>query len=109
MVLDEKLDELRVLGRKAVLAAETPGLDPAQLRVIAPAAFGDAMEDRGAVQQPLTLEAGDEAAAQRILVPQLAHGEAAHDAPDGGGALVHGVHADKITTHLAADTPDGGR
>jgi len=29
MVLDQELDELRVLRRKAVLAAEAPGLDPA--------------------------------------------------------------------------------
>src|SRR6266851_7515509 len=109
MVLDEKLDELRVLGRKAVLAAETPGLDPAQLRVIAPAAFGDVMEDRGDVQQPMTLEAGDEAAAQRILVRKLEHGETAHVAHDGEDVLVYGVHVEKIVLHLADDAPEGGQ
>jgi len=76
MVLDEKLDELRVLGRKAVLAAETPGLDPAQLRVIAPAAFGDVVEYRGDVQQPMALEAGDEAMinAGKPAIRELADG-----------------------------------
>src|SRR5206468_5476530 len=71
MVLDEELDELRVFGRKAMLAAEAPGLDLAQLRVIASAALGDVVEDRRDVQQPMALEAGDDAAAQRVLVRKL--------------------------------------
>ena len=109
VLLDEELDELRVFGRKAVLAAETPGIEPAQLRVIAPAAFGDVMEDRGDVQQPVALEAGDEAAAQRILVRKLEHREAAHVAHDGEDVLVHGVHVEKIVLHLSDDAPEGGQ
>ncbi len=108
MVLDEELDELQVFGRKAVLAAETPGLEPAELRVIAPAAFGDVVEYRGDVQQPMALEAGDEAAAQRILVRELEHREAAHVAQDCEDVLVHGVHVEKVVLHLADDAPEGG-
>src|SRR5258706_3783235 len=109
MVLDEELDELQVFGRKAVLAAETPGLEPAELRVIAPAAFGDVVEYRGDVQQPMALEAGDEAAAQRILVRELEHREAADIAQDREDVLVHGVHVEKIVLHLADDAPEGGQ
>src|SRR2546425_11417732 len=77
MVLDQELDELCVFRLEAVRAAETPGLEPAQLRMIAPAALGDVVEDRRYVPQPVALEAGDEAAAQRTFVCQLEHGEAA--------------------------------
>src|SRR5205809_4876691 len=107
MVLDQKLDELRVFGRKAMLAAETPGLDPAELRVIASAALGDIVEDRRDVQQPMALEAGYEAAAQRILVRKLKHREAAHVAHDGEDVLVHGVHVEQIVLHLADDATEG--
>src|SRR5258708_12598083 len=100
MVLDEMLDELRVLGRKAVLAAEAPGLDPAQLRVIAPAALGDVVEDRGDVQQPMALEAGDEAAAQRILVRKLEHREAAPVAHTGHDFLIPPAPLENILLHL---------
>src|SRR5712691_6267286 len=109
MVLDEELDELRVFGRKAMLAAETPGLEPAQLRVIASAAFGDVVEDRGDVQQPMALEAGDETAAQWILVRKLEHREAAHVAHDGEDVLVHGIYVEKIVLHLADDAAEGGQ
>src|SRR5260221_11961123 len=88
MVLDEELDELHVFGRKAVLAAETPGLEPAPLRVIAPAAFGDVVEYRGDVQRPVARAAGEVAGAQWIFVRELAHSEAARDTPDRGEALV---------------------
>jgi hypothetical protein len=108
MVLDKELDELHVLRRKAVLTAESPGLEPPQLRVVAPATFGDVMEDRGDVEQPMALETGDEAAAQRILVRKLEHREAAHVAHDGEDVLVYGVHMEKIVLHLADDTPEGG-
>src|SRR6266702_1434428 len=71
MVLDEELDELCVFRLEAVRAAETPGLEPAQLRMIAPAALGDVVKDRRDVKQPVALEAGDEAAAPRIFVRKL--------------------------------------
>src|SRR5881397_3407341 len=108
MVLDEELDELRVFGRKAMLAAEPPGLEPAQLRVIASAPFGDVVEDRRNVEQPVALEAGDEAAAQRILVRKLEHREAAHVAHHGEDVLVHGVRMEKIVLHLADDATESG-
>src|SRR2546425_4416317 len=109
MVRDEDLDELRVFGRKAMLAAETPGLEPAQLRVIASAALGDVVEDRRDVQQPMALEAGDEAATQRILVRKLEHREAAYVAHDGEDVLVYGVYVEQIVPHLADDATEGGQ
>src|SRR5881296_1695735 len=109
MVRDEELDELRVFGRKAMLAAETPGLEPVQLRVIASAALGDIVEDRRDVQQPMALEAGDETAAQRILVRKLEHREAAHVAHDGEDVLVHGVRVEQIVLHLADDATKRGQ
>src|SRR5437667_4243367 len=108
MVLDQELDELRVFGRKSMLPAETPGLDPPQPRVIASAALGDVVEDRRDVQQPMALEAGDETAAQRVLVRKLEHREAAHVAHDGEDVLVHGVRMEKIVLHLADDATESG-
>src|SRR5437773_2393684 len=109
MVLYKELDELGVFGRKAVITAEAPRLDPAQLRVIASAALGDVVEYRRDVQQPMTLEAGDEAAAERILVRKLEHREAAHVAHDGKDVLVHGIRVEQIVLHLADDAPEGGQ
>jgi len=94
MVLDEELDELHVFGRKAVLA-EKRGPRPAQLRVIAPRPLAMSWNIAGDVRKPVALEAGDEAAAQRILVRELEHREARTLRRTVRMCCVHGVHVGK--------------
>src|SRR5262252_8008566 len=89
-----------------VSAADTPGVDHAELRMVAAATLGDVVEDRRDVQQPVALKAGDQAAAQRILVRELEHGEAAQVAHDLHDVLIDRVHVEQVVLHLADDLPE---
>src|SRR5260370_39100636 len=109
MVHDEELDELCVFRLEAVRAAETPGLEPAQLRMIAPAALGDVVKDRRDVKQPVALEAGDEAGGQRVFFGELRPGGAPQGGRDGGEVLGDGVDVGYTVLHRAADGPERGQ
>ena len=71
MLLDQPGDELGVLLREAVLAAEAPGIAGAQRGVVAAAALGDVVEEAGEVEHLDALEVRHQPRAQRVLVRVL--------------------------------------
>jgi len=77
--------------------------------VVAATALGDIVEYRRDVQQPVALEAGDQPAAQRILVRELEHGEAAQVAHHGEDVLVDRVDVEEVVLHLATMRRNAGR
>ena len=74
--------------------------------VVAAAALGDVVEERGDVQQPAALEAAHQLAAQRILVRELGHGEAPQVAHHHQDVLVDGVDVEQVVLHLADDAAE---
>ena len=107
MVLHQKLHQLRVLRCKAMRAAETPRFAPAERGMVASAALGDVMKNGRDIQQPVTLQAAHEAAAQRIFVRMLHHGEAPQVPHHGEDVLVHGIDMEQVVLHLPHDAPEG--
>ena len=61
------------------------------------------------IEQPVPLEAAHQLAAQRKLVRELGHGEAAHVAQHHQDVLVDGVDVEQIVLHLADDAAELGR
>ena len=103
MLCDQPADEVDVLGREPVRAAEAACLGGTQRRVVAAAALRDVVEQTGEVEHFLALEIADQPRAQRILVPVLRFGEAAQVADDHQAVLVHGVDVEEVVLHLADD------
>ena len=103
---DQPGDELGVLRRQAVRAAEAPRVARAQRRVVAAAALGDVVEQPGEVEHLLALEVGDQPRAQRILVRVLRLGEAAQVADHHQDVLVDRVDVEQVVLHLADDAAE---
>jgi hypothetical protein len=89
-----------------VLAAETPRVARAKLRMVAAAAFGDVVEQAGDVEHVATLEVGHQPRARRILVRMLRFGETAQIADHHQDMLVDGVDVEQVVLHLADDPPE---
>src|SRR5580765_5463397 len=89
-----------------MLPAEAPGLDLPQLRMVAAPSFGDIVEERRDVEEPMAIETRDQPAAQRILVRELEHREAAQVAHHGEDMLIHRVDVEKVVLHLPDDAPE---
>ena len=106
VVGDQPCDELGVLGRQAVRAAEAARVALAERRVIAAAALGDVVEQPGEVEHFLALEVGDEPRAQRVLVRVLRLAEAAQVADHHQDVLVDRVDVEEVVLHLADDAAE---
>ena len=100
---DEELDQRRVGALDAVVAAEARDLARAELGVVAAAALGDVVEERGDVEHPGPLEGRGELRAERVLVGVLGDQEAAHVAQHHQDVLVDGVDVEQVVLHLADD------
>jgi hypothetical protein len=87
----------------AVLAAEAAHLDGAQLGVVAAAALGNVVEQRGHVQHPGLVPARGQLRAERVLVRMLGDEEAAHVAQHHQDVLVHRVDVEQVVLHLPHD------
>ena len=74
--------------------------------MVAAAALGDIVEQRGDIQQPGLREIGHQLAAERIFVRMLAHGEAAHVAHHHQDVLVDRVDVEQVVLHLADDAAE---
>ena len=77
VVANEPDDEFAFLGGEAVAVAELLRVDGPALGMAAAAALGDVVENRRDVEQPGGVEVGDELAAERVFVRELALGKAA--------------------------------
>ena len=106
VLADEPADELGVLARQAVRAAEPPRLALAERRVVAAAALGDVVEQAGEVEHLPAREIGDEPRAQRIFVRVLRLGEPAQVADHHQDVLVHRVDVEEVVLHLADDAAE---
>src|SRR3954470_19271320 len=106
MILDEPGHEAGVEFRQSMLDAEAQGIDFAQRRMIAAAAFRDVMEQSGKVEKLGPLEIAHQAACKRKLMRELRHREAPQIAHDVEDVLVDGVDVIQIVLHLADDAPE---
>ncbi len=106
VLLDQPGDELGVLARKLVRAAESPRVGAAQRRMIAAAALGDIVKQSGEIEHFRPREVGDQPRAQRIFVRVLGLGEAAQIADHHQDVLVDGVDVEQVVLHLADDASE---
>ena len=105
-MLDQKPHQCSVLVGQAVIPAEASRVARAQCAVIAAAALGDVVEQRGDIQQPGVLEVGDQLAAERVLVRVLRQREPAQVAQHLQDVLVHRVDMEQVMLHLPHDAPE---
>ena len=103
---DEPFDQRGILAGDAVVAAEAPRLAHAELGVVAAAALGDVVEERGDVEHPGPVERRRELRAERVLVGVLGDQEAAHVAQHHDDVLVDRVDVEEVVLHLADDAPE---
>lgn len=103
---DQELDQLRVFARDAVLLAEARHVARAQRGMVAAAALGDVVEQRGHVQQPGLVPAGRELRAERVLVGVLGDEEAPHVAQHHQDVLVDRVDVEQVVLHLPHDAAE---
>jgi hypothetical protein len=106
----QELDERASARLDAVLAAEAPHLACAELGVVAAAALGDVVEQRGHVQQVGACPTCGQLRAERVLVRVLGDEEAPHIAQHHQDVLVHRVDVEQVVLHLPDDargTPTG--
>ena len=103
---DEPGDELGVLARHAVRAAEPARVALAQRRMVAAAALGDVVEEPREIEHLPALEIGDEPRAQRIFVRVLRLGEPAQVADHHQDVLVDRVDVEEVVLHLADDAAE---
>jgi hypothetical protein len=106
VVLHEEHHQVGVLLRQAVAPAEAPRIRHAERRMVAASPLGDVVEQRGDIQQPAALEAAHQLAAQRELMRELRHGEAAQVAQHHQDVLVDRVDVIEVVLHLADDAPE---
>ena len=75
--MDQPGDEIRVLARESVPAAEAARVHRAQLRVVAAAPLGDVVEEGREVEQLGLAKVPDQPAAKRILMGEFLDRETA--------------------------------
>ncbi len=109
MVLDQEFRELAVFPGNLMLLAKQANLFGAKVRMVAAAALGDVVVEGGDVEQPRPLEAAHQLAAQRELVRELGHREAAQVAQHHQDVLVDRVDVEQIVLHLADDAAELGQ
>ncbi len=73
--------------------------------MVAAAALGDVVEQRGDVEQPVALEGHDQPRHQRVFVRVLSHREPAHVAQHHQDVLVDRIDVEEVVLHLADDAP----
>ena len=79
MLTHEKLDELRVYFSDTVHLAKAMHFHCAKLRVIAPAALGNVVKQRGDIQHPMLFKLRHKLAAKRVFMRMLRNREAPQD------------------------------
>jgi hypothetical protein len=88
---------------------ERAHIERAELGMVAAAPLRDVVIDGGHVEQPAALETRHELGAQRKLVRELRHGEAAQVAHHHEDVLVHRVDVKKVVLHLSHDAAELGQ
>ena len=106
VVLDQELHQLAILFREAVPRGELAYVVRAELGMVAAAAFRDVVVQGGDEQQPAALEAAHQLGAERELMRQLGHREAAQVAHHHQDVLVDGVDVEQVVLHLADDAAE---
>src|SRR5882672_961678 len=86
--------------------AKAPDIDCAELGVVPAAPLRDIVVERSDVEEPASLETADQLGAQRELVRELGHREAAQVPHHHEDVLVHGVDVEQIVLHLADDAAE---
>jgi hypothetical protein len=77
--------------------------------MVAAASLGDVVVERRDVEEPAALESRHELGAQRELVRELGHGEAAQVAHHHQDVLIHRVDVEEVVLHLPDDTAELGQ
>jgi hypothetical protein len=106
VMLDQELDQRAVVAADPMVAAEAAHLARAQQAVVATAALGHVVEQRGHVQQPGLVPVGRQLRAERVLVGMLGDEEAPHVAQHHQDVLVHRVHMEQVVLHAADDAAE---
>src|SRR5450830_513740 len=105
-MFDQEYHEFGVFCRHAMLFAELARIGHAQFGVIAAAALGDIMKQRGNIEYPRLREVGDQLTAERVFVGVFAHGEATYIAHHHQDVLIHGIDVEQVVLHLADDAAE---
>ena len=106
VLFDQKADQVGFVAPESVLTAEAPRIDAAKFAMVAAAALGDVMEQRGKQQQPGLVEIGDQLAAMRVFVGKVAGLETAQIAQHHQDVLIHRVNVEQVVLHLPHDAPE---
>ena len=106
MVLHEPRDEARVVAAHAVLETERLGVDRAELRVVAAAAFRDVVEQAREVRDLGFLEPLHHGAARRELVVEARQREAAQVLDHEQRVRVDRVRVEQVVLHSADDAAE---
>ncbi len=77
--------------------------------MVAAAAFGDIVEQRGDIEHPGLREIGHQLATERIFVRMLRHCKSAQVANYHQDMLVDRVHMEQVMLHLADDAAEIGQ
>jgi hypothetical protein len=103
MAPHQELDELPSARLSPCWRAEAPHLALAELRVVAAAALGDVVKQRGDVEQVGAVELRRQLRAEGVLVGVLGDEEAPHIAQHHQDVLVHRVDVEQVVLHLPDD------
>ncbi len=106
MVAHEPRDETRVVTREALLEAERLGIDAAEFGVVAAAALGDVVKQRGEVDDLGPLHGRHESRHLRQLVLEARQHEAAQVAQYEQDVRIDGVGVEQVVLHAANHAPE---
>ena len=96
-------DQFAVGLVEAVLTAETSRIDSAEFGVVAAAALGNVVKQRGQIKQFGFVEVRDQPAGEREFVGKLGDGQTPHIAQHGEDVLVDGIDVKQVVLHLPDD------